>query len=102
MHIIKDDIVFLRLIELQQRLSKLQHPNSGPPTSKLLSDVLKETIVCLEELGSIRAAEVSKHIDKNGGACVCRFVEKPGNHMIFIAAPDKKSIRENARYKSQI
>ena len=61
---INSDIFFLRLIELQQRLSKLQHPNSGPPTSKLLSDVLKETIVCLEEPGSIIAAEFSKHIGK--------------------------------------
>ena len=102
MHIIKDDIVFLRLIELQQRSSKLQHPNSGPPTSKLLSDVLKETIVCLEELGCIIAAEFSKHIEKILVLWYAVLWRNQSTNMTFIAAPDKKSIRENARYKSQI
>jgi|APFre7841882654_1041346.scaffolds.fasta_scaffold576324_1 hypothetical protein len=68
MHIIKDDIFFHRLAELQQRLSKLQYPNSGPHTSELQSDVLKDTIICLEEPERIRIAEVGKYIDKGGYA----------------------------------
>ena len=68
MRIIKDDIFFHRLVEPQQRLSELQYPNTGPPTSELQSDVLKETIICLEELERIRIAEVGKYIDKGGYA----------------------------------